>query len=114
MINDPSVGGVLFEYGGAPRKMLPGIAALTRLFGVPQECVKIIHREDLRAYVFRDKDRAVAVTWCNVDQKRSLTLAPNVRAYDIMGNEISPHDVVVTESPIYLLSTSADAILQSL
>ena len=59
-INGPDAGGVLFEYGGAPRKMYPGVAALTRLLGVPEECVKILHLDGLAAYVFRVKDEAVA------------------------------------------------------
>ena len=32
-INGPDAGGVLFEYGGAPRKMYAGVAALTALAG---------------------------------------------------------------------------------
>ena len=31
-INGPDAGGVLFEYGGAPRTMYAGIAAFTKLF----------------------------------------------------------------------------------
>ena len=43
-INGPDAGGVLFEYGGAPRKMYAGVAALTRLLGVPDECVKAVRQ----------------------------------------------------------------------
>ena len=104
---------MLFAYGGAPRKMYAGVAALTRLFGVPEECVKAVNRDDLRAYVFRGKDREVAVAWCGADQKRRLTLAASVQAYDIMGNEIPASDLVLSESPVYLVST-AQPILESL
>jgi len=37
-INGADAGGVLFEYGGAPRRMYAGVAALTRLLGVPEAC----------------------------------------------------------------------------
>ena len=114
MINGSDAGGVLFEYGGAPRKMLPGVAALTRLFGVPDECVNKVLSGDLRAYVFRSKSRAVAVAWCGENQRRPLTLAKGVRAYDLMGNELAPHDAALSESPVYLTAASADAIARSL
>jgi hypothetical protein len=113
-INNPDAGGVLFEYGGAPRKMYAGVAALTTLFGVPEQCVKAVNRDDLKAYVFRGKDRAVAVAWCGAERKRPFRLAAKVRAYDIMGNEIPPRDAALSDSPIYLLSAAAEAILQSL
>ena len=46
-INGADAGGVLFEYGGAPRRMYAGVAALTKLLGVP-ESVRA-HRESPRA-----------------------------------------------------------------
>jgi hypothetical protein len=113
-INNPDAGGMLFTYGGAPRKMYAGIAALTALFGVPEECVKAVTRDDLKAYVFRGKDRAVAIAWCGTEQKRPAPLAAEVRACDIKGNEIPASAAALSDSPVYLMSVSADAILQSL
>ncbi len=113
-INGSDAGGVLFEYGGAPRKMLPGVAALTRLFGTPEECVKKVVHDDLRAYVFRSKNRMVAVAWCGENQCRPLALARGVHAHDIMGNPLPSGGVALSDSPIYLTSDSAEAIEQSL
>jgi len=113
-INGSDAGGVLFEYGGAPRKMLPGVAALTRLFGVPDECVKKIVRDDLRAYVFRSKGRAVAIAWCGESQRRPLTLAKGVRAFDIMGNELPARHAALSETAVYLAGGDAESIIQSL
>jgi hypothetical protein len=113
-INGSDAGGVLFEYGGAPRKMLPGVAALTRLLGVPDECLRKIVRDDLCVYVFRSKGRAVAIAWCGENQRRLLALAKGVRAYDIMGNALPPRDAALGESPIYLAGGDAESILQSL
>ncbi len=112
-INNPDAGGMLFAYGGAPRKMYPGIAALTRLLGVPEECIKAVNREDLQAYVFRGKENTVAIAWCGVGQSQPLTLAAGARAYDVMGNEIPPGAAALTDSPVYLLSADAEAVLQS-
>ena len=71
-INGPDAGGVLFAYGGAPRKMYAGVAALTRLLGVPDECVNTAHDDGLAAYVFRAKDRLVAIAWCEAGKARKL------------------------------------------
>jgi hypothetical protein len=113
-INGPDAGGVLFEYGGAPRKMYAGVAALTRLLGVPDECVKTVHDDGLAAYVFRTKDRLVAIAWCEAGRSRKLKTAPTVQAYDIMGNALSLKDSVLEESPVYLVGKSAETVLASL
>ncbi|MFA5189835.1 MAG: carbohydrate binding domain-containing protein [Verrucomicrobiia bacterium] len=113
-INGSDAGGVLFEYGGAPRKMLPGIAALTRLLGVPDRCVNRIIRDDLRAYVFQSKGHAVAIAWCGEHHRRPLTLARGVRACDIMGNTLPPNNAALSESPVYLVGATAGAVEQSL
>jgi hypothetical protein len=113
-INGADAGGVLFEYGGAPRKMLPGVAALTRLLGVPDECVQRLGRDDWRAYVFRTGGRAVAIAWCAEGRSRTLALAKGVRAYDIMGDELPTRDAALTESPVYLVGADADKLAASL
>ncbi len=113
-INGPDGGGVLFEYGGAPRKMYAGVAALSRLFGVPDEFVKQVNRDGLSAYVFRAKGRGVAIAWCAPGWTKSLKLASKVEAYDIMGNRHPAREVAVGESPVYLAGASAEAIVDSL
>ncbi len=112
-INGPDAGGVLFEYGGAPRKMYAGVAALTRLLGVPDECVRIVHVDGLVAYVFRMKDRAVAIAWCEAGQSRKLKPSGGVQAFDIMGNSLSLNATELEASPVYLVGKSADAVLAS-
>jgi hypothetical protein len=113
-INGPDAGGVLFEYGGAPRKMYAGVAALTRLLGVPQECVQIVRRNGLRAYLFRSADRTVAVAWEEKGQTRPLQLAPQVAAYDIMGNQLPASEACLGESPLYLVAPAAEPLVASL
>jgi hypothetical protein len=110
-INGPDAGGVLFEYGGSPRKMYAGVAALTRLLGVPDECVKTVHDDELAAYVFRGKDRVVAIAWCEAGRSRKLKLAGGVQAYDIMGNSLLLKESALGESPIYLVGKRAEAVL---
>lgn len=113
-INGPDAGGVLFEYGGAPRKMYAGAAALTRLLGVPQSCEQIIHRAGVRAYIFRTAGRSVAIAWQDNGQTKRLKPTPPVTAWDIMGNELPTGEVVLGESPLYLAAPTAKPIATSL
>jgi len=113
-INGPDAGGVLFEYGGTPRKMYAGVAALTRLLGVPDECVKTAHADGLCAYVFRAKDRLVAIAWCEAGKSRKLKPAPAVQAYDIMGDRFLLREAVLEQSPLYLVGKSTEAVLAPL
>ena len=113
-INGPDAGGVLFEYGGAPRKMYPGVAALTRLLGVPDECVKTLHSDGLLAYVFRVKGRAVAIAWCEPGRSQRLKLSGEVKACDLMGNILPPGEFVLESSPVYLQANQPEAVLRSL
>jgi hypothetical protein len=112
-INGPNVGGILFEYGGAPRKMYAGVAALTHLLGVPDECVKTVHADGLAAYVFRVKDRVVAIAWCEAGQSRKLKPTGSAQGYDIMGNSLLMKEAVLGESPVYLVGKEAEAVLSS-
>jgi len=109
-INAPDEGGVIFEYGGAPRKMLAGVATLTRLLGVPDEFVRQVKHGSLTAYVFRRQDRWIIVAWCSAGQTEVLSLNSNTRAYDIMGNEITARRLSLSETPVYLLAEKADLL----
>jgi hypothetical protein len=103
-INGPDAGGVLFEYGGAPRKMYAGVAALTRLLGTPQECIGRVNRNGVRAYAFNSDERAVAIAWRGDGPVRPLKLAAGLRAYDVMGNELSRGEIRLGESPLYVVA----------
>ncbi len=109
-INGPDAGGVLFEYGGAPRKMLPGVAAFTRLVGVPDKCVQAVAEDGLHAFVFQSGTRICAVAW-NVGGPRALGKPPGaVRICDIMGNPASPDSLVLDDSPLFIFAPAASDI----
>lgn len=115
-INGSDAGGVLFEYGGAPRKMYAGVAALTRLLGTPQECIGHVDRNGVKGYAFKVGERAVAIAWRSDGRPAPLKLAPGQRAYDVMGNESKPREILLGKSPIYVIAASAQgkAILDTL
>ncbi len=113
-INGPDAGGVLFEYAGAPRKMYPAVAALTRLLGVPNGCIKALCSDGQVAYVFKVKDGAVAIAWCEPGRSRKLRLTSPVQACDIMGNALPGSQLLLQESPVYLTAKQVEPVLTCL
>ena len=106
-INGPDEGGVLFEYGGAPRAMYAGVAAFARFVGEPRACPWARCRDGLAAYAFDTGRGAVAVVWRFGETAPPRPLAPGLRAYDIMGNVLAAAEVALDGTPIYV--TAADS-----
>lgn len=111
MINGPDAGGVLFEYGGAPRKMLPAVAVFSRLVAVPDACVKIVAEGNARVYVFRTEGHLVAIAWRS-EGKESRQVSDAAKVFDLMGNEVPPPNRRLQSTPVYILPPDPDRILQ--
>ncbi|MGC8886885.1 MAG: carbohydrate binding domain-containing protein [Verrucomicrobiia bacterium] len=112
-INNPDAGGVLYEYGGAPRKMYVSSSVLCRLLGVPDECVKKIKRNGNYGYIFKSKDRYVAICWSNNKEVKMMKLTSAVECYDVVGNKIGK-EVKLTQSPLYFISKNEKALVDML
>jgi hypothetical protein len=90
--------------------MLPGVAAFTRLVGIPDKCVQAVAEDGLPAFVFRSGPRVCAVA-CNTGGPRSLGKPPGaVRVCDIMGNPVSSDPLVLDVSPVFILAPAASGI----
>ncbi len=113
-INGVDAGGVLFEYGGAPRRMYAGVAALTKLLGVPEACERIVNRDGTSAYCFRTGGRTLALAWRTGEGSKPLKPVEGITVRDLMGNPIEVNAAVLSETPIYLLGTSADGVERAL
>jgi hypothetical protein len=113
-INGPDAGGVLYEYGGTPRKMYAGVSAMTKLLGVPRKSLQTLNRGGLRVCIFQTGDHATAVVWQDGGTSRMLRLSGGVVPFDIMGNRMSASSVSCGESPIYLVAPEASQITASL
>ncbi len=122
-INGPDAGGVLFEYGGAPRTMYAGIAIFTKMFRWVTSPLRVVDRDGLHGYVFSTDDNpllignplpsVVAVAWSS-ERARPLLIDPAARAFDLMGNAIGNRSIELTETPIYLTAQTPEPVFRSL
>ena len=104
-INGSSAGGVFFEYGGTPRKMLPAVSAFSRLLDADFEPVDTGPQPaDMRVYVFKVKRGLLAIAWTREDKPVCVTASGDITVIDIMGNAISERAVELTATPVYFLT----------
>ena len=109
-INGSSAGGVFFEYGGAPRKMLPAVWAFSRLMDADFEPVDTGPQPaDRRIYVFKVKRGALAIAWTREEKPVLVTAGSDITVIDIMGNTLNVRAVELTATPVYFLSNTLTA-----
>ncbi len=109
-INGSSAGGVFFEYGGTPRKMLPAVSAFSRLMDADFEPVDAGPQpDDMRVYVFKVKRGLLAIAWTREEEPVRVTVDSDIIAMDIMGNPIEANAVELTATPVYFLSETLTA-----
>lgn len=113
-INSTDAGGVLFEYGGAPRRMYAGVAALTKLLGVPEACERVVNQEGTTACFFRSGGRTIAIAWRGGEDTKPLRPASGVTVLDLMGNPVEGSVSVLSQTPIYLIGATADVVARAL
>ena len=62
---------IFFQYGGAPRKMYPAVAVMSRMLGPDFEFVQKWDKpENTHAYEFRSRGRTVVVVWTRKSKRR--------------------------------------------
>ena len=90
-INGSSAGGVFFEYGGTPRKMLPALTAFSHLLDADFQPVETGPQpEDRRIYVFTVRRGNLAVAWTREEQLPAI--ASDHRAYCLRHDGKPDHD----------------------
>ncbi|MFO0929659.1 MAG: glycosyl hydrolase [Gemmataceae bacterium] len=110
-INGPDAGGILFEYGGTPRRAFAGVHVFNALVGVPKTCLGSRQdRDGLQVYLFHTSRGPVGIAWNTAETPRQLAVGDGVRAFDVMGNALRGTSVEVTESPVYLVARDAKAL----
>lgn len=104
-LNEENMEGIFFEYGGAPRKMLPAQALFCRLIPGGRRILKIAElHPQARTYLFGDAHGKVMVAWVP-DEGDGLALrlvSRRLSALDIMGAPIAGKSTPLTEAPVYI------------
>jgi hypothetical protein len=102
--HDSSTGNMFFEYGGAPRKVYPAVAAMARLLAPDFQFVRKWDKPEwLCAYEFRSRGRAVVILWTRKADAPKLDMPAGFQVLDLMGNPVELKDVVPGETPLYLV-----------
>jgi hypothetical protein len=117
-VNDPNFECALFDYGGAPRKLVPALAVFTNLVG-PKPSSAGFRRlgESGYAAAFETGKQAVVVAWSGQPEEKpvSIGLAPEAvkptsSVTDIMGRQIpAASDMRLSGSPIYFIGPAGKA-----
>jgi hypothetical protein len=113
-VNDPDFECALFDYGGAPRKLLPALAVLTQLLGPAPKCVgmKAIGKAGHVAG-FETGQQAVLVLWQAEDERGSYLSLPSGKELtwvDAMGRKNAGPPAKLSSSLTYLLGRSERAV----
>ena len=106
-INGSSAGGVFFEYGGTPRKMLPAVSAFSRLVDADFEPVDTgPHPADMRAYMFKVRRGLLVIAWTREEKPVHVTTSDGITVVDIMGNTLKEREVKLSATPTYFLTST--------
>lgn len=106
--NEPSLECPLFDYGGAPRRLFPALAAMTALLGpAPRPAGERRLGEAGLAVAFETGDRAVLMLWSSRAAAQGVRVSaperPGLAWLDLMGRPLAAPPEL-SASPVYLLA----------
>jgi len=106
-LNNESLSGIFFEWGGAPRKMAVTQAALSNLLPPPVKSLGPVDApETVKAYGFEAGGKNVIIAWVEdgSDPVKIPLAGKPWRVVDIQGNSIETEELILAERPIYLVA----------
>ncbi len=112
-VNEPNFECALFDYGGAPRKLLPGLAVLTQLLGPSPVCVGTrTVGKGAQVAGFETGRQAVLLLWQPEDEAArevALSAGGDLTWLDAMGRRLDGPPARLPSSLTYLLARSGKA-----
>lgn len=91
-----------FDYGGAPRKMLPAVALFSKLMGDRPKYIGQSVGGGNYCFAFETPERCLVMLWTTGKEKTLPSSIAGAKAMDIMGN-LRKQPLTISESPLYLL-----------
>jgi hypothetical protein len=110
-VNDPNFECAFFDYGGAPRKLVPAMAVFTELLGEkPTSAGYRRLGESGHAAAFETGKKSVAVVW-QEEEGGDIAIAAgaDVECLDLMGRKLAAKPVKLSTSPVYLVGAAGKA-----
>jgi hypothetical protein len=112
-VNHPNFECALFDYGGAPRKLVPALAVLTHVLGPSPKCVgaRAIGNAGYIA-AFETGSQAVLALWQTEDEHGSELVLPSAKDLtwmDTLGRKLPGPPLRLSTSLTYLLARSGNA-----
>ncbi|HPM79942.1 MAG TPA: carbohydrate binding domain-containing protein [Candidatus Anammoximicrobium sp.] len=104
-LNQDSLQGIFFEYGGTPHKIYAAQAVMAHFLTPASKFVgRLTLASSIRAYLFRDGDRLVCVVWADHEtaaQKIALG-SDKVSVFDLMGRPMAGGRFTPSSTPVYV------------
>ncbi|MGD0110407.1 MAG: carbohydrate binding domain-containing protein [Armatimonadota bacterium] len=102
-LNEPSVGGIFFEWDGAPRKMAVSQAVITSLLGTDVTYLGSAW-DHVRSFAFHSRAKTVVVVWDDTFQHLALTPhAGGPRILNLAGAAVTGKNISLGGTPYYLV-----------
>jgi len=102
-LNEPSVGGIFFEWDGAPRKMAVSQSVITSLLG-PDVTYVGPAWDHVRSFAFHSRAKTIVVVWD--DKLQHLALTPHAdgpRILNLAGATVAARNIPLGGAPYYLV-----------
>ena len=109
-VNSPSLECCLFDYGGAPRKVVPALATLAELLGTMPHCVKTTVQDDLYTASFKNGRKIITAVWSAGDTPVRVDVPRGAKCLNIVGQEIHGPHANVSGAPVYLIGSAGGAV----
>jgi len=106
-LNQDSLQGIFFEYGGTPHKIYAAQAVMSHFLTPASRFVtRLKLAAPTRAYLFRDGDRLVCAVWTDRETaaKEVMLGSDKVGLFDIMGRPMSGRRFRPSGTPVYLVA----------
>lgn len=106
-MNADNLEGVFYKYGGQPRRIYAAQAVLAHLLSPATRFVRPLALDDgVKAFLFRDGERLVAVVWAAGRAKPGAVRLADQRLQlrDIMGRTQAAREFAPSDSPVYVVA----------
>jgi hypothetical protein len=102
-LNQPAVGGIFFEWDGAPRKMAVSLSVTNALLGPDLHFIGSAW-DRVRSFAFHSRGRTVVIAWDDKSHHLALTpRGPSPRLLDISGATVTATSTPLGGTPYYLV-----------